>query len=153
VAAVAVVHYFQAAATKALQPCNARAIWANPICDRSELLLNCRSERDRAIAELQALRDRGAAVPAGSALPQDRDYAQGATRTLTEGKAPKDHDTAVVLHDFVPESAGDLALVKRQVVALTKAKETKQWWSGYIIGDPHKTKGTFPRSYVRRLEG
>eukprot|EP01048_Picozoa_sp_COSAG05_P008648 COSAG05_NODE_669_length_7998_cov_24.003671_3_plen_50_part_00 len=37
------------------------------------------------------------------------------------------------------------------VQVLTKAKESKQWWKGYLLADVTQTPGVFPKTHVQRL--
>eukprot|EP01052_Picozoa_sp_SAG31_P028412 SAG31_NODE_2742_length_5154_cov_4.341048_2_plen_716_part_00 len=55
--------------------------------------------------------------------------------------------TATVVQDFVAEQPGDLTLKVGQVVVITKARENKQWWKGYLQHEP-ALRGAFPKVFV-----
>ena len=54
---------------------------------------------------------------------------------------------AAVVSAFIAEADGDLSLQVGQVVVLTKARPDKQWWKGYIRGQPAQI-GVFPKLAV-----
>lgn len=55
---------------------------------------------------------------------------------------------AIALFDWVPQSEKDLEFTTGDRIVITRLREDKGWWRGYLESDEDKKIGSFPRNYV-----